>query len=111
MLTTKESIGQLDERITIQSLTTAFDAYGSKTETWADLATVWAKIEYRQNVSDEEYLGARQVERTTVWFTIRWRGDVTPKMRISYGGNYYDIATISKIGRRNYEKLEAELRE
>lgn len=40
------NIGKLDKQITIQTLDSVKDSYGNQTESWSDLATVWANINY-----------------------------------------------------------------
>jgi len=74
--------GSLNRRLHLQRPAEASDAEGFVTENWADLDVVWAHI---------NPMGAREVfqagqpeERITHQVTIRWRRDVTTKMRFLY---------------------------
>lgn len=94
--------GKLDRRITFQTLTDGQDAAGGITEAWANLVTnptVWA---YVHPLTGREFFAAQQVnaEIDTV-FEVRYRSDITPKMRIVHDSKNYDIREIKEIGRRN----------
>jgi len=104
--------GQLDKRIVLQTRTTAANAYNEPIETWSTLATVRAKIEYPVTGSNEQYQDAVNLAQTVVFFTIRHRTDVSSVERISYDSNTYDIeAPIAEVGRKNFLKIKARLRE
>lgn len=102
-------IAGLDRRIIIQSPTETRAANGEVLESWATLATVWAGVKYPKSMgSDEGIEQGRFTATTPVEFTIRFRSDVTTKMRISYQGGYFQIARINEIGRRDMLKLVTE---
>lgn len=90
--------GDLDRQVLIESLTTGQDSVGDVTETWAEVATVWAA---KRDVGGREYFDAAQVnaEVTTV-FKIYHRDDVTPTCRLTCDGEVYDIVNIKELGRR-----------
>ena len=100
-------IGNLDKRITLQSYTTATDAYGQKVETYSTLATVWAWVRYGSG--SERIMANRETAVADCIFVIRFRSTVTEKTRILYGSDYYDIIHIahSTDGRRRYMELTA----
>ncbi len=102
--------GELDRRITLQSRTVAANAYNEPVETWADLATVWAKVEYPITGSDEVTDKGLNVATQRVHFTIRHRTDVGYVERIVYNSENYDIERLAEIGRKQYLKLTAEKR-
>ena len=102
--------GQLDRRITLQSRTTAADAFNTPIETWSDLATVWAKVEYPSTGSDEDTASGLNVARRRVDFTIRHRTDVGFVERVRYSGGTYDIERIAELGRNDFLKLTTEER-
>ena len=111
MLTTpKVAIGQLDRRITLQSRTTAGKAYGEPIETWTDLATVWAAVDYPLTGSGEAYQDHINLAQTRVEFIIRKRTDVGFVERIVYDSETYDIERKAEIGRGGYLKLTGNLR-
>lgn len=103
----KEVIGKMDRMITIQRVTETADAFGSKTETWADIATVWAAIDYPSTKSDEEINGGLNISTTMIEFTIRFDPSMllTQKDRIEYTNQFsideiYDIQIIKAPDRR-----------
>lgn len=96
-------VGKLDRRITIQSATTAPDAYGEPIETWSDLATLWAQV---VPLGGREFFEARQVNaEQTVRFRIRYRADITREMRVIYDGLTYGIEAAEED--RRFDRLEA----
>lgn len=90
--------GRLDRRIIIQEDTPTQDTYGDETSTWSTFATVWANVKSK---SGKEYFNSDQVvaERSRI-FKIRYLPGVNEQMRISYDSNFYDIQTVSEIGRK-----------
>lgn len=107
----QEQVGKLRERIAIQTATTAANAYGEQVETWATLATVWAQVEYRLLVSDEEQRAGRLSDLRTVHYTIRSRSDFNEKARIVYDSKTYDITAISITPDKQFMTLETQSRE
>ncbi len=90
--------GQLDRRITIQTPTLSQNAEGAAVPSYSTFAEVWAR---KEDLRGEELFAAQKedAEVTTRW-TIRHLTGLRNDMRISYGGNYYDIISILEIGRR-----------
>lgn len=72
--------GQLTERVTIQQPSAA--ATQARAVTWSTLATVWANVTPTRASEriQAQALGAQHDYRVT----IRYRADITPKMRISW---------------------------
>lgn len=104
--------GILDRRITFQSFTATRDAdTGEETKSWANIATVptvWAKVE---PLSQKEMVDVSHVltlnDRA---FTIRFRDDITPSMRIVYDSANYDIHSAvedPKYGRKEALRIVA----
>lgn len=92
--------GKLDRLVTLQTFTSGRDAdYGSETKTWTTLAQVWARVE---GVSGREFFSARQTgAERTLRLTIRYRSDVTEKLRVLLdGGRTLEVHTLREIGRR-----------
>lgn len=92
--------GELDRRITLQRLTETDDGYGTVADSWADLATVWAKL---MPVLGAEKLAAQEVGGTARRkFKIRRSSavtDLTAKDRVVYSGVNHDIWDVSEMGR------------
>jgi len=81
--------GDLNQRIIIQQATIARDTYGAEIQTWVTYAAVWAS---KQHKSSREFYSAQKTNaEITELFIIRYRNNITTKMRISYNGRYYDI--------------------
>ena len=84
--------GMLRHRVVIEQVTEAQNDYGEPVETWAELATVWAR---KEDLSGRELFAAQQVQSTvTTRFTIRYRSDVQAKQRLSHAGTVYNIESV-----------------
>lgn len=92
-------IGKLDRLITIQEATdTQGSDYGDNTKSWATWKSPWANVKHFSGGEKQE---ARQIyAEVKTRFQIRWVSGLSPKMRISYDGRYYDIYEIEEVGRR-----------
>lgn len=67
------AIGELDQRIDLQSRSDSAAVGGGVTESYGAIASVWAKVDA---VSGSLYFASQQLERnTTHLFTIRGRTD------------------------------------
>lgn len=84
--------GQLNKRITLQQKTTAGDGAGGVTETWSDVATVWAAVEPLNG--PERYQAQKLQTIITHKVTIRYRVGVSPKMRVVYSGRILEIVEV-----------------
>ena len=95
------NIGRLDRRIDIQQdPASSADTYGQVVPSWTALDTVWAQVTPSGSESHE---GSQDHATRTTEFRIRYRSDVTEKMRIRYPastGDIYDIESITEIGRQ-----------
>ena len=104
-------IGDMDRRITIQSGSVTVNEYHGESLTWADVATVWAKVDWQAS-PDESQQADRKTATTKVDFTIRYAAAYRDKkLRISYDGMLFDVQTVLEIGRRRFLKLETKLYE
>ena len=101
-------IGELNKRITIKQFTTIVNENGFNEDTWANIATVWAKV---TNLSGREYFAAAAVQaENTVKFTIRYMGNITTDMRILFQDKIYNITFIDNIKYGNrYIEIKAML--
>jgi SPP1 family predicted phage head-tail adaptor len=91
--------GRMDRTIVIQRVTTTIDAYGTPTETWADMVTLRAQI--IQASTDEYIRGAGASDETVVVFRTWWRDGITLADRIIYQGVIHNIKETKEIGRRS----------
>jgi SPP1 family predicted phage head-tail adaptor len=105
-------IGKLDQRITLQAVSTASDGGGGLVETWADFASgpnMWAQVIPRAGKEGED---GGAINASGVWsFIIRYRDDVTERDRIVWGGEPYNIRRVARSsgrGREAYLTIDAE---
>jgi SPP1 family predicted phage head-tail adaptor len=87
--------GQLRQRVIIQQQTVTRDTYGAEVVTWGTLDTVWAAVD--PSAGGERWLQGldqRIAERVTR-IRLRYRDDVTEKMRITFGSQVFDIQQMS----------------
>lgn len=92
-------IGDLRHRITLQKCISIVDEEGFATQTWQDVATVWAAVE---NLYGREYWQAAAIQaENTVKFTIRYRNDIDHTMRIKLKDKLYNIIFIDNIKYQN----------
>ena len=103
-------IGDLDRKITIQSVSETLDSETNHSVlTYSTLATVWAKRLKVQ--SNESYEAKQQVAVNVVRYLIRYRTGITERMRIVDNGSTYEISGIEEIDRKNTLILTAEKRD
>ena len=100
--------GELDRRIVLQKPTVSQDVAGGMVETFADQATVWA--EARPPTGSEVFKAAQFNARIDRIFIIRWRSGIDPTWRVSFESAFYDIYSVSEIGRREGLMISAIVR-
>jgi len=103
-------IGRLDREITLRVATETVDAWQQAVQTWADLATVWAAVDYATTDDGEMESGGKQTVFQVLHFTIRYRSDVTEKTKVVFESTDYDILNIEQIGRQRFLLLKAQKR-
>ena len=91
--------GSLDRLITIQSKGVTRSASGQENVTWSDVATVSARK--RDTKGEERFRAGQREDRVETIFTIRWRGDLDPSMRVRLGTVFYELKGIVELGRRD----------
>lgn len=98
--------GDLDRQVTLQHVTVAAaDANGSKAQTFADYATVWAQ---KIDAGGREFFSAGQEQaEIDTRFKIRYRSDVLITDRLTVDGLTYEINHIQELGRREGQMLFA----
>ena len=89
------------KRITIQTKSDASDGQGGFTETWNDLATVYASIEPLK--AFERYQAMQMQTPVTHKIVMRYRDDVPTTARIRFGDRVFwvkEIINVEERGRR-----------
>ena len=93
--------GDLRHRVTIQQPVETQNAYGEPVVAWQDVATVWAAVE---PLRGREFFDAQQVQaRVDHRIRIRYRADVTPKMRVLLGSRAFNIQAVIEPESRRRE--------
>jgi SPP1 family predicted phage head-tail adaptor len=94
--------GELRHLITLQTPSTATpDGDGGFTNTWADLATVWASI-VPATARDLERVVAGTVQSSaTHLVTIRYLAGVTTKTRVVFGSRLFSVTGVQNPDERN----------
>ena len=86
-------IGRLRHRVTLQQPVDTDDGSGGTARTWADVVTLWARIE---PLDAGERVGAERIEAAAdTRVTIRWRAGVTHAMRFSFGTRVFEIRGLT----------------
>jgi len=97
--------GDLNRRITIQMRRPGRNELGEELVSWVDLAAdVPAGLLV---LSGKEYaVSSGEISRAQVSMRVRWRTDVTAKMRVLYAGGIYNIeAVLPDLAGREYVDL------
>lgn len=91
-------LGQLRHQVVIQQASRSSDGQGGGTMSWTTLATVWARIE---PVAGREVVAQQGLQsQITHRVVMRFRSDVTTKMRLSHDGRLMNIRSIRNLEER-----------
>jgi len=107
------NIGFLDRRITLEApgINPTVDAYGQSVQadayiTWV---TVWAAMDNKSARSS--VIAEQETAINRVTWRIRssaFTRVITPKYRIKYGTDYYNILAVQEVGRKDMIHLISE---
>lgn len=103
------TIGRLDRRLTLQSMSRTADGAGGASVAWSLVAEVWGAV---TGVSGAERMDAEGLKgQVTHQVRIRHRDGVSPGMRFLFGTRELDIRAVIEIGgRRRFLKCMCEER-
>jgi SPP1 family predicted phage head-tail adaptor len=94
-------IGALRRRMILEAAIDAQDDSGSMIRSYAPLAAVWADVSPLSGQA--EFVAEREEEIVEYSARIRWRADVTSRMRLSGGGLLLLIHSVcDPDGRRRF---------
>lgn len=93
------SVGKLRHRVTIQGLIRADDGYGGITETWQDVATVWAAVEPLRGT--ERYRAQQVQAELSHKVVMRYREGIKPHLRLLYNGRVLEIEAVVDVEERH----------
>lgn len=95
--------GSLRDRITIQSKTDTFDAFGQPISAWSEYAVVWANVLFgngKEAISSQQEIASKQAS-----MRIRWRTDIDTTMRVLFNGATYNIKAVLPAQNREHIDL------
>ena len=95
--------GKLRHRIVISQPAEVSDGAGGVTTTWSTLATVWGSVEPLRGREFLDAAGAQAEVSTRI--KIRYRADVTAKMRVVWGTHTYEVIAPAFDERRTMSEL------
>ncbi|MCK8780557.1 head-tail adaptor protein [Rhizobium sp. NTR19] len=104
---------ELDRRITVERVTSVPNDFNEPVETWAEVATLWARRRDASDTHKIEYMAAGQVGSFTVArFTVRSSSvtrTITPVDRIVHEGKVWEIRGVKEAdeGRRRFIEITA----
>jgi SPP1 family predicted phage head-tail adaptor len=102
-------IGELRERVTLQSPLRTADGAGGANISWGEDLSVWAKVE--QLGGDESVSADRLAAHARLRVTIRYRKDVTTEMRLLWRLRAYGIRALRDAdGDKRFLVLDCEAR-
>lgn len=84
--------GRLRWRIAIQKPSNQRDSLGQLVDEWVTVCSERAEI---RDISGREYLASQaEQNQTDCRIIMRYRNDITPNMRISCNGVFYDVRAV-----------------
>lgn len=113
MLATDIDIGELDKRIILLSPTVATGVNRPITNEdeitgWTELAEVWARVKVFKG--NEAMIAEKLTETHHLQADIRYRTDVTTRMRFVFETRVYDIVSVAPADdRRRFMTVTGEL--
>jgi len=107
MATKQQPIGDLREKIDIQSVTSTKDSIGSPVQSWNTIATTWAEV---RQASGSETFRRQQMQAGATWtIIVRYRSDLRPQMRVLWRNRTFQIRSLENSDmRRRFLELACE---
>ncbi|MBS9719886.1 phage head closure protein [Tianweitania sp. BSSL-BM11] len=84
--------GSLRTELALEDVTLTQDGAGGHVETWAEVATVFARLEPVR--ADARFAGDQTLESVTHRVTLRFRDTVKSGMRFRWGERVFAIQTV-----------------
>lgn len=107
-------VGTLNEQVIIQTATVTRDVNGAEVPTYANAATVWARVESANTGNSEQLVADQTTVFTRYKITIRYRTDITEKTRFGYNDGIQDMSLDilfkEVLGQRRFLKITCEHR-
>lgn len=97
---------ELDQRVTFRKEVQTDDGMGGKSHTWADVATVWAKV--RPMSGNEREHSDRQNVEANYLIVIRPRSDIDESCIAVWKGTQFNIRFAKDRPRSRFLEIEAQ---
>ena len=99
------NIGSLDRIISIQANAPSLAADGLPIDNWTNLyINVPAKRVWQSGAEPVE--AGKETTKQSATYTIRYASGISPKCRMVEGDTYYQITSVTELGRRQGLQLE-----
>lgn len=99
------SANMLRRRVTLQNRSTVNDGFGQETQTWTDVCTCFASVE--PMAGSQQVSGSAEVSVVTHRVLIRYRSNITARMRVIYGSRIFEVtAAVDVEDRRTWLQLD-----
>jgi SPP1 family predicted phage head-tail adaptor len=96
----KASPNQLRHRVTIQDRSAQDDGFGQQILQWTDVLACWASLEPAPR--PQQVVGEAEVSSRTHVLMIRYRSNLTPRMRVTKGARIFEIISIIDVDERHF---------
>lgn len=95
--------GALRHRITIEQPAGTVDTFGEQDDTWTTVATVWGSLEAAGKGGSEGSQQERMEAVVSYEVHLRYRGSLTPGMRLTLGSRHFDVVSVADLEGRGRE--------
>ena len=89
-----EVTGKMRDRIILQNVNRSRSLTGFASESWADVATIWAFAESKLPGSNETIIEGKNTAKNICDFTIRYISSITEESRVVWGDKLYQIKNL-----------------
>jgi SPP1 family predicted phage head-tail adaptor len=89
-----EVTGKMRDRIILQNVTRVRSLTGFASESWADIATIWAFAESKLPGSNETIIDGKNTAKNVSDFTIRYISSISEESRIVWGDKLYQVKNL-----------------
>jgi SPP1 family predicted phage head-tail adaptor len=89
-----EVTGKMRDRIILQNVNRSRSLTGFASESWADIATIWAFAESKLPGSNETIIEGKNTAKNICDFTIRYNQSITEESRVIWGDKLYQVKNL-----------------
>ena len=89
-----EVTGKMRDRIILQNVNRSRSLTGFASESWVDVATIWAFAESKLPGSNETIIEGKNTAKNICDFTIRYISSITEQSRVVWGDKLYQVKNL-----------------